>query len=490
MTAYYNEIDPFAAAWLKELIKAGHIAPGEVDTRSIEDVRADDLRGFTQCHFFAGIGVWSYALRCAGWPDDRPVWTGSCPCQPFSAAGKRGGTADERHLWPALFHLISICRPGTLFGEQVASKDGLSWLDTVSSDMEGQGYAFAAVDIPACGFGAPHIRSRLYFVGESREFTERRAFSGSSRRGQSNVKDNGETHEGIGSELRGPARLLADTEHDGQHRQGGFEAEQIRDEQDEWLPVGNCEPRLLADAEISGSGTGLCDCRPGAERGLQLADRGELGDTDSPGTSRLGENGGQGEAQGRLRCGPCNGFWSDAVWLPCRDGKARPVGVEFMDNPSGPRCDGEGQGPEGEARDEARLRGPECGCSPDRGELGDTDSPGPSRLGEDGGQGEAQGRLRCGPCNGFWRDAIWLPCRDGKARPVEPCVEPMADGIAGDLGLVRLESYPDHPHKERIIYAPLIQKGKARVGRLRGYGNAIVCPVATEFIRAYMESKC
>jgi len=406
MAAYYNEIDPFAAAWLKELIKAGHIAPGEVDTRSIEDVRADDLRGFTQCHFFAGIGVWSYALRCAGWPDDRPVWTGSCPCQPFSAAGKRGGTADERHLWPALFHLISICRPGTLFGEQVASKDGLSWLDTVSSDMEGQGYAFAAVDIPACGFGAPHIRSRLYFVGESREFTERRAFSGSSRRGQSNVKDNGETHEGIGSELRGPARLLADTEHDGQHRQGGFEAEQIRDEQDEWLPVGNCEPRLLADAAGDGSAGG-CE---GEDRSFR-----------------------QGESRGLLEL--------------------------------------EGSGA-------------------DRGELGDTDSPGPSRLGEDGGQGEAQGRLRCGPCNGFWSSAVWLPCRDGKARPVEPCVEPMADGIAGDLGLVRLESYPDHPHKERIIYAPLIQKGKARVGRLRGYGNAIVCPVATEFIRAYMESKC
>ena len=127
------------------------------------------------------------------------------------------------------------------------------------------------------------------------------------------------------------------------------------------------------------------------------------------------------------------------------------------------------------------------GESSDHCELGNADSPSPSRLGEDGGQGEAQGRLRCGPCNGFWSDSVWLPCRDGKARPVEPCVEPMADGIAGDLGLVRLESYPDHPHKERIIYAPLIQKGKARVGRLRGYGNAIVCPVATEFIRAYME---
>jgi DNA (cytosine-5)-methyltransferase 1 len=46
--AYYNEIDPFAAAWLRELIKANLIAPGEVDDRSIEDVQAQDLKGFTQ----------------------------------------------------------------------------------------------------------------------------------------------------------------------------------------------------------------------------------------------------------------------------------------------------------------------------------------------------------------------------------------------------------------------------------------------------------
>ncbi|MEM8149780.1 DNA cytosine methyltransferase, partial [Morganella morganii] len=125
MTAYYNEIDPFAAQWLRNLIAAGHIAPGVVDERSIEDVTPDDLRGFTQCHFFAGVGVWSLALRRAGWPDDKPVWTGSCPCQPFSAPGKRKGFADERHLWPAFFHLISECKPGVIFGEQVASKDGL-----------------------------------------------------------------------------------------------------------------------------------------------------------------------------------------------------------------------------------------------------------------------------------------------------------------------------------------------------------------------------
>ena len=122
MSAYYNEHDPKAAAWLRELIKQGHIADGEVDERSIVDVKPEDLRGFVQCHFFAGIGVWSYALRQAGWSDDRPVWTGSCPCQSFSAAGKGAGFDDPRHLWPHFYRLISECHPPVVFGEQ-SSRD-------------------------------------------------------------------------------------------------------------------------------------------------------------------------------------------------------------------------------------------------------------------------------------------------------------------------------------------------------------------------------
>jgi DNA (cytosine-5)-methyltransferase 1 len=165
--AYYNEIDKKAAAWLRELIKEGLIAPGEVDERSIEDVRPDELKGFKQCHFFAGVGVWSYALRRAGWEDDKQVWTGSCPCQPFSAAGKGDGFADERHLWPAFHWLIQECRPHTIFGEQVASKNGIVWFDLVSTDLENTGYTCGACPAPACGFGAPHRRQRMYWVAYS-----------------------------------------------------------------------------------------------------------------------------------------------------------------------------------------------------------------------------------------------------------------------------------------------------------------------------------
>lgn len=164
--AYYNEHDPKAAAWLRELVRRNLIAPGDVDERSIVEVTPDDLKGYTQCGFFSGIGVWSYALRQAGWPDDRPVWHGSPPCQPFSAAGQQRGLADERHLWPVYYKLIQACRPPVIFGEQVSSKEALAWWDVVKADLNASGYATVAADIPASAFGAPHIRQRLYFVSE------------------------------------------------------------------------------------------------------------------------------------------------------------------------------------------------------------------------------------------------------------------------------------------------------------------------------------
>lgn len=173
---YYNEHDSKAAAWLRELIRAGQIPLGDVDERSICDIEPNELNQYTQCHFFAGIGGWSYALQLAGWPIDRPVWTGSCPCQPFSTAGKQLGDKDERHLWPVFFRLITECRPVTVFGEQVASAIGKGWLDGVSADLEREGYACGATVLGAHSVGAPHIRQRLYWVAK-REW-ERVVFGG------------------------------------------------------------------------------------------------------------------------------------------------------------------------------------------------------------------------------------------------------------------------------------------------------------------------
>jgi len=270
MSAYYNEIDPYAAQWLRNLIKAGHIAPGEVDERSIEDVRPEEIKKFKQCHFFAGVGVWSYALRQAGVPDDLNVWTGSCPCQPFSAAGKGAGVDDSRHLWPAWEHLIHQVRPDLIFGEQVASKDGLGWLDLVQSDLEGQGYTFGAADLCAAGIGAPHIRQRLYFVAEGLDNAMRRRRAD----GQTQRRSDGQIPATTTSFVkRGAGRTvgeLADTERAQKH-------------QKQQRPAGY-------------------------ERGRR--------------TNRLG---GCGVAYAGASTGPTNGHWRAADWLFCRDGKWRPV---------------------------------------------------------------------------------------------------------------------------------------------------------------------
>lgn len=288
MAAYYNEHDPFAAAWLRELIKAGHIAPGIVDERNIEDVTPADLEGFNQCHFFAGIGGWSYALRLAGWADDRPVWTGSCPCQPFSAAGKGGGFDDERHLWPAFNHLIAQCRPPVVFGEQVASKAVDAWIDLVHADLEALGYAFGSVPFPSAGVGAPHIRDRNYWVAESA--SDRCAGSGESRTIEARP-DAGRNAERQGADERG--KLSAGFEGSGVELFGGLghATEQSRE-------------RIT-----------------GGVSGTEAQEYGERVAVD--GCVPVGsEHAGSGVV---TRPGPTNGFWRDADWLFCRDGKWRPV---------------------------------------------------------------------------------------------------------------------------------------------------------------------
>jgi DNA (cytosine-5)-methyltransferase 1 len=288
--AYYNEHDPFAAAWLRELIKAGHIAPGDVDERSIEDVTPNDLAGYTQCHFFAGIGVWSYALRQAGWTDDRPVWTGSCPCQPFSAAGKGGGFADERHLWPAFHWLIQQCQPGTVFGEQVASKDGLAWLDLVQADLEATGYAVGAADICAAGFGAPHIRQRMYWVANADRSKQGRLPDKTGREGEeirlwggNDVADGGaygQLANAKSSKCKQPWRTRP--------RWKGFA------DNSPVLDMADTDNTRPQGRELLPKCTGKCVAGPGS-----------LASDGLP--------------------GPTNGHWGVADWLYCRDSKWRAV---------------------------------------------------------------------------------------------------------------------------------------------------------------------
>ena len=357
MTAYYNENDTFAAQWLRNLIKKGLIADGDVDDRSIIDIEARDVKGYTQCHFFAGIGGWSYALRLAGWPDDRPVWTGSCPCQPFSAAGQRKALKDERHLWPEWFRLIKAAKPQTIFGEQVAAKMvvskpwpkgtleggffgatkaqlaaefGGAWLDLVFSDLEAVDYTCGAAVLPACAVGAPHIRQRLWFVADAER-------GPAERRG----------HDLAGS----PSRV------EGKARQ----RQRIRDD------AGPSEqPRELADAD-----------------------------------------GGNASAEGLQRS---------------REQRQQPQdrGVGRMANPSGNRR-------------EERKR--------------------PSRMAEGKRHsGVASQRSHAEP----WADLVWLQCTDGKARPTQSSIQPLAHGIP------------------------------ARMGKLRAAGNAIVPQAAAAFISAFL----
>ena len=331
---WYNDNDPFVAQWLRNLIAAGGLPDGAVNENPIQEVQTKDC--LPTSHFFAGIGGWAYALNLAGWPQDRPVWTGSCPCQPFSVAGRRGGTTDERHLWPEWFRLIKECRPPTIFGEQVASKDGYAWFDIVQADLESLGYACGMVVSPAAGYGAPHIRHRIYFVADTE----------SGR---------------VGFGLQGERKAQ---------------------------PTGTSTVGTMADADG--------------------------GDSSPEGIQRGREHGQQPQDSGTTR---------------------------RLANTSRQR----------------RQQNP-------RGAFGYEETNGRTRRDE--GQPNSDYEPSSYGTHGFWADADWLPCTDGKARPTQPGLFPLVDGlpIAVDgLGPI------------------------SRVGTLRGAGNAIVPQAAAAFIRAYMK---
>ncbi|WP_082754528.1 DNA cytosine methyltransferase [Burkholderia savannae] len=361
--AYYNEHDPVTAAWLRNLIAAGHIAAGDVDERDIRDVHPDDLRGYTQCHFFAGVGVWSYALRRAGWPDDRPVWTGSCPCQPFSAAGRGLGFDDERHLWPAWYWLIGERRPAIVFGEQVASSAVDPWIDLVQADMEALDNAFGCIPFPSAGVGAPHIRDRSFWLAHA-----------NGQRGRRNAR----------------AVHRAQAQVDRQGFEDGCQLDGSRTRR---------ATRRLADADCWQRG-GISIVR-GLERDGQDAGRSQ----------------GRGEPES---CGAVRG----------------------LGKPDHGRCEGAGLPTQ-------RCNGDDQSSAERNGQAGEHATVAAGRR-----SGVEIATADPGPINGFWRDADWLLCRDGKWRPVEPGTFPLAHG------------------------AP------ARVGRLRAYGNAINAEAAVAWIEA------
>lgn len=313
---YYNEWDKGAAAWLRELINNKLIPYGYVDERSITEVTPSDLEGFTQCHFFAGIGGWPLALQLAGVPTSTRLWTGSPPCQPFSTAGKQLGQFDERHLAPVFLNLVSKCRPPVLFGEQVAPAIAKSWMCDLQTHLEGEDYAVGFAVLPACSVGAPHKRDRLFFGAHQLAHTD-------SERLQRERRDS-----------------------DSQGREG----QNVR-------PSGLCYGTGIGGGVANSESDGWCICNTENIRAPN-AQSDTFTDASHCTTNR----------EQRFTSG-----WAD-------------------------------------------------------------------------------------PNHGFWSDADWLGCRDGKFRPVEPGTFPLANGIP------------------------------ARVGRLRGYGNAIVPQVAAEFVKAFMES--
>ena len=297
--AYYNEFDPQAAAWLRELIKRGHIADGDVDDRDMREISPDDIKGYAQHHFFAGIGGWSLALRMAGWPDHKPVLTGSPPCQPFSNAGKRLGASDERHLAPHFLSLVAALRPAFVFGEQVAAAiKKHDWLDDLLDAMEAEGYATGAIVLPACGVGAPHIRQRLWFTGKLADADS----AGLDRRPKNTGSETWACPRATdGSE----ALRLADGYHAG--LQGW---ERMPERTDELSAGSSGMDGRLADSDSR-------------ERDRVAGGEGRERDRKAPG--RI-------ESDGEFECrseddgaGPANSQWRDSDWLFCRDEKWRPV---------------------------------------------------------------------------------------------------------------------------------------------------------------------
>lgn len=418
LTAYYNENDPYAAAWLRNLIAAGAIPDGDVDERSIADVRAEDLDGYGQCHFFAGIGGWPLALGLAGWPSDRPVWTASCPCPPFSVAGKKitcaecksdllvwcprrtgfaicadcghAWLADPHHLWPEVWRLAAECRPQRMFGEQVASSNAVDWLAGVRASLEILGYAVGAPDLPAAGVGAPHIRQRLWLVADARL----------------------------------PQR----------ERRKNFERSSGANAQ-EWHQKG-------ADYQRSGATGGVADAKGAEARAGDALQTGQPNTRSSRSYGRVAVPDGGDTSAERLQRG---GQYRQQP----QDGGTGGVGVADSMRPQPGQQGGEAVGHGGSAVSTGRLGG-----------VGD--AAGPKCESQRPKSDRRQDRLTNPGIINFWSAYDLIPCADGKSRRVEPIFEQMVDGIPPSLGHVCPEIIAE-AEREILIHANAakIDPGKA-----------------------------
>ena len=215
------------------------------------------------------------------------ILSGGYPCQPFSAAGKRLGTDDERHLWPAFQRLIAECLPSTCFGEQVASDLGREWFAGVRLDLEALGYACGGADLCAAGVGAPHKRQRLYWV----------AMADAVRSGRSGRSEAPERIEERGTAAQRVSGDVVDAE---SNRRGeGRSKHEVRSGR---ATVAGTSRSDMADADGWDSSAERLQ-RSGFD-GFQSPDRRDRG---SAGNDQLAE------------------VWNDVIWLPDSKGKLRRI---------------------------------------------------------------------------------------------------------------------------------------------------------------------
>ena len=399
MRAIYNEIDPYCCAWLSNLMDAGHITPGRIDDRDIRELTPDDVAGYERVHFFAGIAGWDLALNLANWRG--PVWTGSCPCQPFSAAGKGKAADDERHLWPAWFSLIAQCRPATIFGEQVEAAIGWGWLDLVCSDLESQGYAIGAAVLPACGIGAPHIRQRLWFVADTQSGDGRLSIQQwRSRPEDSEFARCGEARE-LAATQRGATERRRHDVAGASHRSESEAWERQR----VWDDVGTGEQSCVM-AHPDGRDAGAERIQRSGQQRFEPQDGRSLLVADAEGAryARSEYAGTFGEETG-------GGPWLLGI------GGRRALGDDAMGDASG-----------------AGLQERERNGELQRETL------------------ESCARQTLVGRSDPWHSADWLPCTDGKARPVESIALTLVDGVSESLGPVRADT-AEALEKEIVSYA-------------------------------------